>query len=121
MRAAPSPCTARAPISHAGLCQPAGQRGQREHSEPDHEHASAPHQIGDPAAEEQETAEGQHVRVDHPGEARQREVKTAPDRRQSDVHDRRVEHDDELGHCQQRERPPAAINVTGSWACGCGD
>jgi hypothetical protein len=48
-------------------------------------------------------------------------VKAAPDRWQRDVHDRRVEHDDELGHCQQRERPPAAINVTGSWACGCGD
>jgi hypothetical protein len=46
-------------------------------------------------------------------------VKAAPDRWQRDVHDRRVEHDDEFGHCQQRERPPAAINVTGSWASGC--
>jgi hypothetical protein len=48
-------------------------------------------------------------------------VKAAPDRWQRDVHDRRVEHDDEFGHCQQREHPPTAINVTGSWASGCCD
>ena len=108
------------PLDRAGGDQPrgalreaAGERGEREHPEADREHASAAEEVGDPPAEEQEAAEGQNVGVDHPGEVGQGEVKAAPDRGQRDVDDRRVEHDDELGHRQQRQRPPAAINTTG--------
>ena len=51
-----------------GLGDPAGERGQREQHQADHEHPPAPEQVGQPAAEQQEAAEGQRVGVHHPGQ-----------------------------------------------------
>jgi hypothetical protein len=40
-------------------------------------------------------------------------VKTTPDRRRRDVHDRGVQHDDEIRHRKQRQRQPAASTKSG--------
>jgi hypothetical protein len=80
---------------------------------------SAADQVGDPPAEQQKPAEGQHVRVDHPREVGERDVQPPSDRRQRDVDDRRVENDHEVGHCQQHQRPPATINTTRLWGDCC--
>jgi hypothetical protein len=83
------------------------QRGERDDSEAGEEDPPATQQVGHAAAEEQEAAEGQHVGVDDPGEVLLGEVQPLADRGQGDVHDRRVENDDELGEAEQREGDPA--------------
>jgi hypothetical protein len=55
------------------------------------------------AAEQQEAAEGQRVGVDDPRKIGPREVKRPADRRQGNVHDRGVDHDDELRHREQQQ------------------
>ena len=65
--APPRPCTARAAdqqplrVRHA-----AGERGQREERDAEEKQLAMAVQIAQPAAEQQEAAEGQHVRVDDP-------------------------------------------------------
>ena len=86
------------------LRDPAGERRQREQRQAEHEHPPAPEQVGEPAAEQQEPAERECVGVDDPREVGAREVESAPDRRQRDVHDRGVDHDHELRHRQQQQR-----------------
>src|SRR5215210_2773333 len=73
----------------------------------------APEQVRDPPAEQQESAERDHVGVQDPGEIGLREVLSASDRRQRDVHDRSVEHDHELGDADQAQRlPPLPLEGT---------
>jgi len=56
--AAPRPCAARAAIQpRLRIGQAAEQRGEREHDETEHEHLATAHQVGEPAAEQQEAAE----------------------------------------------------------------
>ena len=87
----------------------ARERGEREHHQAEHEHAPAPEQVGRAPAEQQEAAEGEHVGVHDPLEVLLREVERGADGGQRDVDDRGVEHDDELGHRQKRERLPSAF------------
>src|SRR5205807_1335317 len=78
---------------------------------PGHEHAPPAEQVSRAAAEQQEAAERDHVRVDHPGKVRLGEVEPLADAGQGDVDDRRVEDDDELGHAEQDEGGPAAVQI----------
>ena len=107
--AAPRPCTARAAISQASVCaRPPASEAPANRISPTDEHAPPPEQVGHAPAQQQEAAEGQHVGVDDPGQVLLGEVEVLADRRQRDVDDRRVEHDDELGAAEQRQRQPAA-------------
>ena len=60
-----------------GLGEPADQRREREQDEPADEDPAAAEEVGKPAAEEQEAAEGQDVGVDDPGEVVLGEVESA--------------------------------------------
>jgi hypothetical protein len=91
----------------------AEQRRAREDREPDHEHAPAAEQVAEPAGQQEQPAERDQVGVHDPREARLREAEIALDRRQRDVHDRRVEHDHEHADAQHDQRDPAR-------AVGCG-
>ena len=67
--AAPTPCTARAAISH----QPVGAMPMRndavhEHRQAGDEHPAAAEQVAEPGAEQQQAAEDQRVGVLHPGQ-----------------------------------------------------
>ena len=86
------------------LGEAAGERGEREDDQAEHEHAPAAEQVGEPAAEQQEAAEGERVGVDDPGQVVAGEVQLRADRRQRDVDDRGVDHDHELRHRQQHQR-----------------
>ena len=93
--------------------KPPASEASANRTRPDHEDAAAAEQVGEPAAEQQEPAEGEHVGVDDPGEVVLGEVECGADRRQGDVHDRGVEDDHELGDAEERERLPALLRVIG--------
>ena len=84
------------------------ERRGRDDEEAGDEHSSPSQQVGQPPAEQQEAAEGEHVGVDDPGQALLREVEALADRRQRHVDDRGVEYDDELREAEQGEGDPAA-------------
>jgi hypothetical protein len=88
--------------------EPAHERGDREDPDASEEEAAPAEQVGHPPAEEQEAPEGERIAVDDPLQALGAEPERALDRRQRDVHDRRVEHDHELGKTDDDEDPPAA-------------
>jgi hypothetical protein len=90
-----------------GCRKRAGERGGGEDPEPEHQDASASQQIGAPAAEQEETAEGEAVGGDHPLQVRLAEVELAADRRQRDVHDRQVDDGHEVRDRKPGERAPA--------------
>ena len=80
--APPNPCTARAPTSSScEFDEAARERGGREEREPDQEQPPRAEQVAEPAAEQQEAAEREQVRVHDPGERGVREAEVAPDRR----------------------------------------
>ncbi len=90
--------------------EPAEQRRQREGDHAREEHPLAADQVAEPAGQEQQAAEGDEERVDHPGEVRLAEAEIGLDRGQRDVHDRDVEDDHQLGEADDGEgRPAAAI------------
>ena len=67
MSAAPSPCTARAPIEHAlGPREPAEERRDGEEHDAGEEDPAPAEQVGGAPAEQEEAAEGDRVRGDHP-------------------------------------------------------
>src|SRR5216683_3346745 len=66
-----------------------------------------PVEIAQPAAEQQEAAEGEHVCVHDPYERGLGEGQIIPDRRQRNVHDRRVENDHQDAGAEHIECPPA--------------
>ena len=69
--APPSPCTARAAIEHALRArEPARQRGDREERDADQEEPPVAEEVAQPAAEQQEAAEREHVGVHDPGQRR---------------------------------------------------
>jgi hypothetical protein len=68
----------------------------------------AAEQIAELAPEQQEAAERQRVGGDDPLPVVGGEVKCPLGRRERDVHDRRVQHDHELGDAQEREDRPSA-------------
>ena len=74
--------------------------------EPDQEEPLAAEEVAGAAAEQQEPAEDERVGVDDPLQVGLGQPEIGLDRRQRDVHDRRVEHDHELGEADQDEDEP---------------
>ena len=106
--APPMPCMARATISGLRVARPQASEAPREQHDADQEQAPLAVEVAEPAAEQQEAAEGQQVGVDHPDQRRLGEAEVAADRRQGDVHDRRVEHDHQVAQAEDAEGEPAA-------------
>src|SRR4029079_8727118 len=79
-------------------------------------------------AQQQESAVGEDVAVDHPLEALLREAQVGLDRRQRDVEDRRVEDVHELDEPEQEQDKYSAARregrlgprLTAVWNCGIG-
>jgi hypothetical protein len=68
-------------------------------------------EVTQPAAEQQEAAEGQQIRVHDPGKRRLREAEVVPDRRQRDVYDRAVQDDHQISEAEDVEGEPPASHV----------
>jgi len=91
-----------------GRGEPSQQARDREDRQADLEDAQSPEDVAEAPTQEQQPAEGEGVRVEHPGEARGREPEIGLDVRQRDVHDGRVEHEHELGDEDDAEADGAA-------------
>ena len=119
--APPSPCTARAAMRN-GLRrgQAAGQRGRGEEREAADEEPAVAEQVAEPAAQQQEAAEGQQVGVDDPGQRGLGEAEVLADRGQRHVHDRRVEDDHQRCRCTGRRGPASGRGgrARSSWSPG---
>ncbi len=109
-----------------GPGEPAEQRADREHDQADHEDSPASEQVRGAAAQEQETAEDERVRGDHPLQIRLREVEVGLDRRKSHVHDRDVQHDHELDGAEKRQSEPFQVGrcnhhaiLSAGYTCAC--
>jgi hypothetical protein len=74
-----------------------------EEREPCQQHPASSEEVGHATAEQQEAAEHQAVGDDDPLEGALAQAEIALDRRQRNIHDRDVEHDDELRRAGQRE------------------
>jgi hypothetical protein len=72
-----------------------------------------PAEVGQPSAEQEQPAERERVPVGHPRHLPTSEPEVRPDGRQGDVHDRQVEHDDELHRADQCEDPALAAKLVG--------
>ena len=94
----------------------AGERGEREERDPAQEQPPVAEQVAEPAAQQQEAAEGQQVGVHDPRERFLGEAEIGANRGQRDVHDRRVEHDHQVAQAEDVEREPAcaAVDFIGS-------
>ena len=115
--APPSPCTARAATrSSCEFARPQRERGQREERDADQEQPPVAEEVAEPAAEQQEAAEGEQVGVHDPGERGLGEAEVLPDRRQRDVHDRRVEDDHQVAQAEDDQREPAGAAIRWSSA-----
>ena len=88
----------------------AQQRGDREPGDADDEHPPPPVAIAERPAEQQEPGERQRVGVDRPLQPVERGVEIAPDGRQRDVDDGRVEERDARAEHGREQHPPAAAN-----------
>ena len=85
--------------------------GAGEPDQADDEDALAAEEVADPAAEQQQAAEGERVGGDDPLAGRVGEAERFLGGRQGDVDDRRVEDDHQLGEAEDREDQPAALVV----------
>jgi len=74
-----------------GLGQAAGRRGEPEQAESEQQHPLAAVAVGGLPAEQQQAAEGERVRVDHPGQPQRAEAEAGRDLREPDVHHRQVQ------------------------------
>jgi hypothetical protein len=106
--APPSPCSARRDEPGVRRRQPVQQRREAEDRDAGEEQPAAPEQVTGAAAEQQEAAEHERIAVDHPLQVRGAEPEVGLDRRQRDVHHRRVEDDHELREADDDEDEPAA-------------
>jgi hypothetical protein len=79
--------------------QAAQRRGSGEDQQPGEQDGATPHEVTEAPRHQEEAAEGDQVGVDYPGQGRLAEVKVLLDRRERDVHNRRVEDDHQL--CKQ--------------------
>ena len=89
----------------------ARERGEREERDADQEQPAVAEEVAEPAAEQEEAAEGEQVGVHDPRERGLGEAEVLADRRQGDVHDRRVEDDHQVARGRGRAAPASA--------CGC--
>ena len=84
--APPSPCTARAATRiHCDVASPHASEASVNSAMPSEEQPPMAEEVAEPAAQQQEAAEGEQVRVHHPGERRLGEAEVLADRRQRDV------------------------------------
>ena len=115
--APPTPCAARATISiSCDSASPQAADATVNNTMPMRNRQPLAEQVGEPAAEQQETSERQEVGVDHPHQARLVETEAGFDRRQGDVHDRRIENDHDVAEAKHGEGEPALArgqNVSG--------
>ena len=79
-----------------------------QNNETDAEDAPRPEVICQPPAEQKQTTESDHVRVEDPLQARVAETECLLDVRQRDPDDRRVHDHEELRDAEQPEGPPAS-------------
>ena len=86
----------------------AEERGRAEEDDAEDEHPAAAEQVTEPAAEHEQTAEGQGVCRDDPLASRVGEAEVGLDVGQGDVNDRAVEDDHELGAGDDDERKEEA-------------
>ena len=91
--------------------QPAGERRQREQRDADQKKPALAVKVAEPAAKEQEAAEGQHVGIDHPDQRRLGEAEVDADRWQRDIHDGRVEDDHQVAEAEHHQGEPAGTVV----------
>ena len=110
-RAEPLECT-RGDERFVAPGQTTQERPDREDDESSHEHASATENVRQAPAEQEEAAEDERVGADHPLQILLREAKIRLDRRQSDVHDGDVEHDDKLRDAEKRQSEPLHAEAT---------
>ena len=88
--------------------KPAGQRRRGEDRHPDQEHPPPAEQVGRAPSEQQEAAERDRVRDQHPLQRGVGHVQRVLDRRQRDGDDRAVEHRHEERCADDRQRLPAS-------------
>ncbi len=81
-------------------------RSDRETHQPDDERPLTPHQVGDPPTQQQQPAERERVRRDHPLPVGIRHVQLPLRRRQGDIDDRGIQHHHQLGHGNDDKSPP---------------
>ena len=99
--AAPTPITARTAISAPELCdEPADGGRSPEHRQPGEQGALAAVAVAEAARRQHERREGQRVGVDDPLQLPGRRIELTHQRRQGNVHDRRVEVDRERSEAQ---------------------
>ena len=107
-RAPPIPCSARAAISTSVFgAAPQMTDAAVNESKPEHEHAAAPEAVAERAAEDDQRAEGEQVRVGDPLQVAEAGVQVARDRRQRDVDHRGVEEGDAGAEHRGGDDPPA--------------
>ncbi len=110
MKAAATPMRARRRDQRAGRVR--RRRSRREHAEEDEadlHRALAAEAVADAAAREQQPGEGEAVRVDDPLQRGDRGAEMLVERRERDVDDRVVDHDQEHAEAQDRQDQPAAV------------
>ena len=88
-------------------------RGNGEERDADQEHPAMAVEVTEPAAEQEEAAEREEIRIHDPRERRLREAEVFSDRRQRDVHDRRVEDDHQVAEAEDVQREPAGAVIHG--------
>ena len=102
--AAPRPWRARAARSiQLDVGDPAEHGADGEDGDPDEEHPAPAEEVSGSGPQEQEAPEGQDVGVDHPGEPTGGEAEAVLNVGQGHVHDRRVQHDHQLGREDDEE------------------
>ena len=95
------------------LRQPAEERGEREDGDAAEEQPAAAEDVAEPAAEQQQAAEGEGEGVQHPGEGSRAEAQVGVDLGERDVHDRRVEDEHQLRDQHDRDAHRGAAGVVG--------
>ena len=85
--------------------EPAGERGDREEDDAQHEDPLAAEEVGERAGGQDAGRQRERVGVDHPLEVGERRVERPLDRRQGDVDDRDVQQQHESGRTDGHERP----------------
>jgi len=81
--------------------------GPNEDGESGEVHALAPEKVAESAGQQEQPAERDEVRVDHPREPRLREPEVTLNRRECDVHDRHVDDDQQEPGAEHDQREPA--------------
>ena len=113
--AAPTPIAARQRdqgVGRAGRGAEGGERGEQ--AEADHQHPLAPDAVAEAAGGHQQAGEDEDVGVDDPLQLAGRGAELGGQRRQGDVDDRAVEHDDQDRRAEHGEdQPPSPVGGGG--------